>query len=466
VELQGKTDYEWLTEKTAKHLTDSDRDVLETGRSSEVVETIPAPDGKPRTWMVFKFPVRDASGRKFLGAVAIDVTERQLLEEQLRQSQKMEAVGKLAAGVAHDFNNLLTVMQGYSELIVHRNSSMEVVRGQVGEIHKAAIRAGRLTRQLLAFTRQEVVQPKVLDLNGVVTDMHKMLKRLIGADVEFSFLPGTGLGRVKADPGQIEQIVMNLVVNARDAMPKGGKLIVETGNAEMDVSHALSRPGLRPGPYVLLAVTDTGMGMDAETRSRIFEPFFTTKDPGKGTGLGLATVYGIVKQCEGDVQVYSEPGQGATFKIYIPRVQDAAETGRSSTASEGLPEGSETVLLVDNERPVAAMVRATLESLGYTVIEAHNGPEALEAAGRHPGPIHLVMTDMVMPQMNGPEFAARFAGSHPGVPILYMSGYAEKAIIHQGLMDPNASFLAKPFGPATLAHRVREVLDPERRLAA
>jgi signal transduction histidine kinase len=380
-------------------------------------------------------------------------------QDQLRQAQKMEAVGRLAGGVAHDFNNLLTAITGYSDLLMSDLAEGDPRRADLEQIKHAADRAAGLTRQLLAFSRRQVLQPRVLDLNVVITDVEKMLRRVIGEDIDLVTIPGSALGRVKADPGQLDQVILNLAVNARDAMPEGGKLTIETANVELDGAYALRHIAVRPGPYVMLAVSDTGCGMDAEILARLFEPFFTTKEVGKGTGLGLATVYGIVTQSGGSISVYSEPGRGTTFKMYLPRVKEAVET-RVVVASPDTPvRGSETILVVEDEEAVRSLARLVLERKGYTVLEARHGTEALRVSERHEGPIALVLTDLVMPGLGGRELAGRLATVRPDTKVLYMSGYTDNAIVHQGVLDAGAAFLSKPFTPDALARKVREVLD-------
>ncbi len=417
-------------------------------------------DGSP-AWVLQNVSlIEGEDGRPLLiEGTLIDVTERKHLEVQLRQSQKMEAVGRLAGGVAHDFNNLLTIIMGYSQLLLERLGPNEALRWQVEEIKKAGDRAASLTRQLLAFSREQVLKPRVLDLNSAVANTEKMLRRLIGEDVELVTVPAPDLGRVKADPGQIEQVLLNLAVNARDAMPEGGKLTIETANANLDQAYARRHVAVIPGPYVMLAVSDTGCGMDPEVQSHIFEPFFTTKDKDKGTGLGLATVYGIVKQSGGYIWVYSEPGRGTTFKIYLPQVQEAPEALEVENISRSRVQGTETVLVVEDEESVRSLVRGILQAQGYTVLEARRGDEALEISARHKGPIHLVLTDVVMPQMSGQELASCLATLHPESKVLYMSGYTDHAILHQGVLDPNTAFIGKPFTPDGLARKVRKVLD-------
>ncbi len=380
-------------------------------------------------------------------------------QEQLRQSQKMEAIVQLAGGIAHDFNNLLTVITGYSELMLQTLAADDLHRGNIEQIRQAGERAAALTRQLLAFSRKQVLAPTVLDLNAVVTNMDSMLRRVIGEDIELVSVPAPGLGRVQADQGQLEQVIVNLAVNARDAMPQGGRLTIETANVELDDAYARRHVSVKPGPYVMLAVSDTGCGMDAETQSRIFEPFFTSKERGKGTGLGLATVYGIVKQSGGNVWVYSEPGQGATFKIYLPRIEETVMTVEPESAPLQAPRGSETVLLVEDEEGVRTLVRTILQTNGYTVLEARHGKEAFFISGRHEGPIHLMVTDVVMPGMSGQELADRLKSSRPDMKVLFLSGYTDEAVVRHGVLKPGTAFLQKPFTPGRLARKARLVLD-------
>ncbi|MDP9267191.1 MAG: PAS domain S-box protein [Acidobacteriota bacterium] len=390
--------------------------------------------------------------------IAEDVTERQGLEEQLRQSQKMEAVGRLAGGVAHDFNNLLTVIKGYSELMLDQLSPADPMRAEVEEVERAADRAAALTRQLLAFSRQQVLAPKVIDLNAVVSNMDKLLKRLLGEDIDLFAVLDQKIGSVRADPGQIEQVIMNLAVNARDAMPKGGKLTVETVNVTLDEGYAREHATVKPGNYVMLAVSDSGVGMDQVTLSHVFEPFFTTKESGKGTGLGLSTVYGIVKQSGGYIWAYSEIGIGTSFKVYLPRVDAAAEIIRPAIAADP-HRGHETVLLVEDEDGVRALIRQVLHRSGYTVLQAREGGEALLLCERHDGKIALLLTDVVLTQMSGTELAQRLLGIRPEMRVLYMSGYTDEAIVHHGVLTAGSSFLQKPFTNESLARKVREVID-------
>jgi PAS domain S-box-containing protein len=393
-------------------------------------------------------------------AVFRDVTQRRQLEEQLRQAQKIEAVGRLAGGVAHDFNNLLNVITGYGQMLFRRLEDGPE-REKTRAILQAAERAAALTRQLLAFSRKQVLEPKVLDLNAVVEEMDEMLRRLIGEDIELQAELAPDLGRTRADPGQIEQVLMNLVVNARDAMPRGGRVTLETANAEMDEAYVRDHLGARPGRYVSLAVRDTGLGMDAETQKHIFEPFFTTKEKGKGTGLGLATVYGIVKQSEGYIWVDSAPGTGTTVRVYLPwaEAEPVAEEPTRSVVRDDVPaRGTETVLLVEDEEMVRRMTREVLEGAGYHVLEASSGFEALRVSSGHGGRLDLLLTDVVMPGMSGRELAERLAPVRPGIKVLYMSGHTDDAIFHHGVTQAGTGFLQKPFTPDALERRVRDLL--------
>jgi PAS domain S-box-containing protein len=405
-------------------------------------------------------PVQDEQGKvtHFI-AVKQDVTEHKHLEEQVRQAQKMEAVGQLAGGVAHDFNNLLTIINGYSELVLGRLKPNDPMQGYLEEIKKAGERAASLTRQLMAFSRLQVLSPRVLDLNALVAEVQKMLRRLIGEDIELTTVQGPALGRVMADPGQIEQILMNLAVNARDAMPQGGKLVIETANVDLDDAYARTHGVVTPGHYVMLAVSDSGCGMDAETQVHIFEPFFTTKELGKGTGLGLATVYGIVKQSGGYIWVYSEPGKGTTLKVYLPRVEDVDESVQAPEPSVYTPSGTETILLVEDEEAVRALASKILQALGYKVIESANPEDALRIGEHYKEPIHLLLTDVVMPRMSGREVAERLAVLLPDLKVVYMSGYTDDSVVRHGVLETGTAFLQKPFTPAALARKIREVLD-------
>ncbi|MGB8990391.1 MAG: ATP-binding protein, partial [Candidatus Sulfotelmatobacter sp.] len=391
---------------------------------------------------------------------AEDVTERRALEQQLQQSQKMEAIGRLAGGIAHDFNNLLMVISGYSEFLLDRLGPDPALRGPAQEIAGASQRASSLTRQLLAFSRKQMLAPKILDLNGVVTENLKMLTRVIGEDIDLVMVPAPSLGAVRADAGQIDQVIMNLAVNARDAMPSGGKLTIETSNISLDEEYARFHAPLRPGDYVMLAISDTGLGMDSETQSHIFEPFFTTKGT-KGTGLGLSTVYGIVKQSGGYIWVNSEPGKGTSFKIYLPRIAERAEPAQvvASNESAFTEPGTETILLAEDEANLRYLARQFLEKQGYKVIEAADGAVAMQIAVAHEGVIHLLLTDVIMPGMNGRELAQRISEIRPQTKVLYMSGYTENVIGHNGTLDAGVRLLQKPFTLRDLKSKVREVLD-------
>ena len=400
----------------------------------------------------------DEFGNQVFEGTIIDITARRSLEAQLRQAQKMEAIGRLAGGVAHDFNNLLTVIRGYSELLLARVSTDPVLSPYATEIREASDRAAELTHQLLAFSRQQVMEPKVLVLNTVITKLDKMLPRLLGEDVELQLKLGLDIGRVKADPGQMEQVIINLAVNARDAMPDGGKLTIETANVLVDKEYFVEQTTLKPGPYVMLAVSDTGTGIDEQTRARLFEPFFTTKGPGKGTGLGLSTVYGIVTQSGGQVLVYSEIGIGTTFKLYLPRVDLPADE-LAITGSPQLPRGLETILVVEDETALRNLIKNLLETTGYKILLAGDAEQALELCRNHQGTIDLLFTDVVLTTMNGRELAQNVKQLRSSIKVLYMSGYTDDAILRHGILETGTAFLQKPFTTASLGQKVREVLD-------
>jgi PAS domain S-box-containing protein len=431
-----------------------------TGKSQTVEYRFRHRDESVRGIQTTFVPVSDGSGVvSRVDGISRDVTQQRRLEEQFRQAQKMEAVGQLAGGVAHDFNNLLTVITSYGDLLLSDLEATDPRRKDVEEIRKAALGAAGLTRQLLAFSRQQVLEPRVLELNAIVSGAEKMLQRLIGEDIGLVTVLAPDLGAMKADPGQLEQVIMNLAVNARDAMPEGGKLTLETANMELDATYTAEHTPVGPGAYVVLSVSDTGVGMDEQTKRRIFEPFFTTKEQGKGTGLGLATVYGIVKQSGGFIWVYSELGHGTTFKIYLPRVDEQAEVAHRGTAMPQSVHGNETVLLAEDAGPLRAVVSHILRRNGYTVLEGPDGKSALDKAAEHDGPIHLLITDVIMPEMSGRQLAERLRERRPELKVLFVSGYTDDAIVRHGILEPGISFLQKPFSPDTLARKVREILE-------
>ena len=459
---QGRTCHELIHGRPTPCDECNLREILETRKPVEWERT--SPEG--RTYHVYNYPFADIDGSPMILKLGIDITARKALEAQLLQAQKMEAVGRLAGGVAHDFNNLLMAIMGYSELIRTSLVKDDPLYKYSEDILKATERAASLTQQLLAFSRRQVMQPQVLNLNRVVADLEKMLRRLIGEHIELEIVAGPDLGAVKADPGQINQIIMNLAVNARDAMPKGGRLIMATDNIEFTASHKCRFEDLPPGRYVRLTVTDTGSGMDAETLDHIFEPFFTTKEMGKGTGLGLPMVYGIVKQNGGCVDVESRPGQGATFKIYLPRIEAAVEAPGARMSLAAKLEGSETILVVEDEDALRTLLCRFFRLYGYNVLEARHGGEALLICERHPGPIHLMITDVVMPQMSGKELADRLAPLHPEMTVFFMSGYTDSDLTGYGAPESSQHFIPKPFRPMDLVKKVRDFLDASRGVKA
>lgn len=419
-------------------------------------------DGSVRWVRARTYPVRDANGSIYrIAAVSRDVTDYRLLEEQFRQAQKMEAIGRLAGGVAHDFNNLLSVILGYTKFALDDVAPETPIREDLEEVLRAAGRATDLTKQLLAFSRQQMLQPKVVSLTKVVQEMEKMLRRLLGEDIALSLLTSRSTGLVYVDPGQVEQIVMNLSVNARDAMPQGGKLTIEVSDAELDSTYTSLHAGLDAGRYVLLTVTDTGEGMDASTRERIFEPFFTTKEQGKGTGLGLSTVFGIVQQSRGHLQVHSELGIGTSFKLYFPCTSEALESVVSVPPPATL-RGSETILLVEDDEQVRVMTRVILKRNGYDVLDAQNAGEAFLVSEQFTATIHLLVTDVVMPLMSGRELAERLAIPRPQMKVLFLSGYTQDAILHHGVLNAGLPFLQKPITPETLLRKIRDVLRDQQ----
>ncbi len=464
----GKDDYQMAWRDQAELYRAGDRQVIENGTSKLLIEEPQTtPKGNTITLLTSKLPLLDSSG-VIVGVLGTyyDITdrkraeaEREKLQSQLQQAMKMEAVGRLAGGVAHDFNNILTVITGYSELLLQNTGNDSPMREDMEEIKHAAERAASLTQQLLAFSRKQIIEPKVVSLDGLVTEMHKMLGRLIGEDIELQTIIGKSLGSVKVDPGQFQQILMNMVVNARDAMPDGGKIVIETANVDLDEGYCALHPYVKPGRFVMLAVSDTGTGMSEEVKARIFEPFFTTKERGSGSGLGLAMAYGGVHQAGGTIEVYSEVGFGTTFKIYLPRVAREAPAPAYDEHPAELPGGTETVLAVEDEASVRALCVRILEQLGYRVLQARNGAEAIAEAQGYGDRIDLLVTDVVMPGMSGRELAMQVVLIHPEMKVLFTSGYTNDMISRQGILDEGVLFIGKPYTPLALARKVREVLD-------
>jgi PAS domain S-box-containing protein len=417
-------------------------------------------DGSMLQVSISAAPLRSAEGET-VGAVVVfhDATERRRLEEQLLHAQKLEAVGRLAGGIAHDFNNLLSVISGYGELVLADLAEPGTARSRVLEILRATERASGLTRQLLAFGRKQVIEPRVLDLNATAQDVERMLRRLIGEDVDIQLKLAPDLGRIHADAGQVEQVLINLAVNARDAMPRGGKLTIETSNVVLDEEAVRGYVDVESGHYVRICVSDTGVGMDRDTREHLFEPFFTTKEPGRGTGLGLATVYGIVKQSGGHVWVYSEPGWGTTFKVYFPLYGDVAEQDRPQLEMEPAPGGTETILVVEDDEMIRSLIRDILESTGYRVLVADDPDSGMKLIGEQQDDIHLLLTDLVLPGMSGRELVDRVSKVKPEMRVLFMSGYSDEAVARHGILEPGLAFLQKPFSRDVLVRKVREVLD-------
>ena len=403
--------------------------------------------------------VQGSDSHPVMEGIMVDITERKALETQLQQSRKMEAVGRLAGGIAHDFNNLLTIISGYTELALSRQHLPSEAHADIERIENASARAAALVRQLLAFSRKQVLQPKILDLNKIVLNLDSLLRRLMDERIEMVTRVKDDLGKVKADPAQVEQVIMNLVVNARDAMPDGGRLVVETCNTDLDANYAVDHVSVRPGRYVMLAVSDTGVGMDRQTVAHIFEPFFTTKESGRGTGLGLSTVYGIVKQSGGYIWVYSEPGKGSTFKIYLPRVDEVPEGPSATQTAPRAQRGTETILIVEDEEAVRELIQTVLKEKGYDVIASLDPEQAEKIAAQFPGEIHMLLTDMVMPGISGRELAERISAKRRDIRVLFMSGYTDNVITSGGMLQEGLAFLQKPFSPAALVQKVREVLS-------
>jgi two-component system cell cycle sensor histidine kinase/response regulator CckA len=459
-DLIGNSVFSSLPEALAETLMRDEKRVLETGVESQTEDVVPDWQGQEHILITKKSRFIDKDGNRQIVLVWHDITEYKRLEAQFLQSQKMEAIGVLAGGVAHDFNNLLNVINGYSEMVLEALEQDNPVRRDIEQIREAGDRAATLTSQLLAFGRKQILQPKYVDLNHIITEMGAMLRRLIGEDIDFDARTFPDLGLIYADPVKIQQVVMNLAVNARDAMPRGGKLTLETANVDFDRDYLKAHSPAAPGAYIMLAISDSGMGMDPETQTHIFEPFFTTKEKGKGSGLGLANVYGIVKQSNGFIWVYSEPGKGTTFKIYFPRVEGRVNSGAVSQSESGEPEsGSETILLVEDEKAVRDLASRILRDLGYTVIESGGGAQALDLAKEFEGEIHLIVTDVVMPGMSGNVLVSELEATRPEIKALFISGYTDNAIVHHGILDSSVAFLQKPFSVNQLAQKVRAVLN-------
>jgi PAS domain S-box-containing protein len=462
MEIVGRDDRDVFRElfphRVADEVMERDQEVIRTGtpRTFEQVFALP---GGARTFLTAKSAFRDAHGQvRGLVGISRDITDFKTLENQFRQAQKMEAIGQLAGGIAHDFNNLLTVITGYSQLIFNRLDAADPHREMVGEIQKSGVRAANLTRQLLAFSRRQVLQPRVVDIGTLLAELLTLLQRLIGEHIEVSLVQGAGLDLVEIDPGQFEQAVIILAVNARDAMPDGGRLAIEARNLLLDEAES-RRDEIAAGRYVSVAITDSGLGMDSATMARIFEPFFTTKEPGKGTGLGLAMVYGFVKQSGGHIEVRSEPGRGTTFTLLLPHAGREAPVEAAALEAERIPHGRETILLVEDESSVRDLSKRVLQSCGYVVLDAGDGPAAIQLAAEHTGPVHLLVSDLVLPRMSGAQLAEALARPHPETRVLLISGYIDHAL---PLAPGRVEFLQKPFSPLELARKVREVIDAER----
>ena len=457
--LIGQTDYDFFPESEVHVFWEKDEQVFTSGEENINEETITAAGGEIRTIVTKKTRYRDEKDNLFIVGIIRDITEQKMIEAQLRQAVKMEAIGTLAGGVAHDFNNLMTAVIGYSTLFLQTTPEDTPLRKDIEQIKKAGERAASLTQQLLAFSRKQVVQPQVLNLNGVLKEIQKMLERLIGEDIELESRYSPELWQVLSDPTLIEQVIMNLAINARDAMPRGGKLTIETLNTQLDKAYTRHHLELMPGEYVMMAVSDNGIGMDKETQSHIFEPFYTTKAKGKGTGLGLATVYGIVKQTGGHIMVYSEPGQGTTFKIYLPKADGDENIAQPGIRQKPIAGGRETIFVVEDDDTVRMLTKEILRSYGYNVVEASNGPKALEIANDRQDPVDMLVTDVVMPEMGGRQVAEALVALFPAMKVMYISGYTDDAIVHHGVLESGVHFLQKPFAPQALAEKVRNILD-------
>jgi two-component system cell cycle sensor histidine kinase/response regulator CckA len=464
----GYTPDEWLiqSDQWIRYVPEEDHPIIKaaeeaciTGRRFQAEYRITRKDGQIIWVSDTAVVVPGSDNHPLMEGIIVDITERKALENQLQQARRMEAVGRLAGGIAHDFNNLLTIIKGYAEMALHRPQIQPELAADVQHIGNAAERASTLIKQLLAFSRKQVLQPKSLDLNAIVEGLNKLLSRLMGADIQMTAVCGANIGTVKADPVQIEQVIMNLVVNARDAMPNGGRLTIETASAELDANYARDHVSVKPGPYVMLAVSDTGIGMDPETQAHMFEPFYTTKGGGRGTGLGLSTVYGIVKQSGGYIWVYSEPGKGSTFKVYLPRVEEHVAAASAETEVSKDRKGTETILLVEDEEAVRELARMILAAQGYSVLVAESAAHAEQLAANGSREIHLLLTDVVMPGVSGRELARRLTAGNARMRVLFMSGYTDDVIAHGGVLEPGVAFLQKPFTPRVLTQKIREVLD-------
>jgi two-component system, cell cycle sensor histidine kinase and response regulator CckA len=458
-DLLGKTRADSLPEELLKTIWKDEEEVFATGKEKLSEESLALWPGSPRVIMTKKSLLTEKNGNQQIIGVMRDLTQYKQLEAQFLQAQKMEAIGVLAGGVAHDFNNLLNVINGYSELVLDDLAEDDPIRKDLEQIRNAGKRAADLTSQLLAFGRKQILQPEILNINNVIVQMSTMLRRLIGEDIEFDSIADPNLRLVNADPGQIQQIIMNLAVNARDAMPTGGKLTIETSNIDLDEDYVQQHPVIKAGPHVMLAITDNGIGMDAATQAHLFEPFFTTKKKGKGTGLGLSTIYGIVKQSNASIWVYSEIGRGTTFKIYFPEATFVAASRPEGPRPEPQKSGTETILVVEDEPSVRALAARVLRDRGYKVLEAPDGSEALNIAREYKEEIHMVLTDVIMPGISGTVLVARLEHIRPGIKALYVSGYTDNAIVHHGILDSNVAFLQKPFTADSLVRKIREVLS-------